>query len=83
MFQLTQDVYELAACETAKQQTIVVAISHGQRREPITSTLAVIWTRAADEPAIPVAAPLERNSNLICAHRATPYANQAIVAAIA
>ena len=71
MFQLVKDVDEFAAREAAKQQPIVITIRDRQRGESITATLAVVRTGAANQPAIAVAAPLEGNSNLICAHRDT------------
>ena len=81
MLQLIQDVDELAAREAAQQQPAVITIRDGQRRESIASALAMIGTGAANQPAIAVAAALERSSNMICTHRDTAKARCATVAA--
>ena len=83
MFQLVEDVDEVTTREAAKQQPVVITIRDGQRRESITSTLAVVGAGAANQPAIAIAAALEGNSDLICTHRDTAKARLAMVQAVA
>ena len=76
MFKFTQDVNEHAARETAEQQPVVVTISDRERGGHVPPSLTVARTRAANQPAITVAAPLERSTNLICTHRDTANASK-------
>ncbi len=81
MFQLIQDVYEVAAGEAAEQYPPFVAVRNRERGAAVSTSLSMIRTGATHKPAGTVAAPTEGNSNLLGTHRDTAKASAATVLA--
>src|SRR5262245_9226841 len=72
MFQLLQNVDELASGKAPEQKAAVISIRDGQRRRAIPPPLAMIWAWAAYKPTTPVAPTFERNTNILRTHAAPP-----------